>query len=186
MQNDNLFSDALDFLQDVAAHDDGSPHASQFTNHVHDGRSSKGVAALQWFVKNDQFRVVDNGVSNFSSLPHAFRVLTNLLVSDISESDKVQHTVSLKHRFCSCQSIQSGKCGYKLVGGHPVIHLFMLRYEADSCVWCRILPRVSAEQANLSLAWFEFAHQEFEHCRLSGTVHSEYASDTTIERHCDV
>ena len=71
VKDDDLFGDALNFIQDVAAHEHRTAQLSEFPYHVHDGGSGQRVASLQRLIQNDEFRVVDQSMSDFGSLPHA-------------------------------------------------------------------------------------------------------------------
>ena len=83
MQDDNLFGNPLNFRKDMAGYENGFPHCTKFSNDIHNRRTSQGVTALERFVEDDQIRVVHQCMSDFDSLPHAFAVLSNLLVTNI-------------------------------------------------------------------------------------------------------
>ena len=71
MEDHDLLGDALDFIEDVAAHQDRSAEFTKLTNDVHDGCPSERVATLQGLVKDDEFGVVDQGMSDFCALAHS-------------------------------------------------------------------------------------------------------------------
>ena len=83
VKNDNLLSDALDLIEDVAGDEHGLTLRPKVTNYAHDAGASDWVASMEWFIEDDQVRVVDKGVCDFNALPHALAVLANLLVLNI-------------------------------------------------------------------------------------------------------
>ena len=83
VKNDNLLSDALDLIKDVAGDEHGLTLRPKVANYAHDAGASDWVASMEWLVEDNQVRVVDKGVCDLNSLPHALAVLANLLVLNI-------------------------------------------------------------------------------------------------------
>ena len=170
----------------MAADNHSSTHTAQFPNHVHDGSSGKRVASLEWFIQNNEFRVVDQCMSDFGSLPHSFGILSDFFVCHIGKANEIEHTVCLDWSLLPCEPIQPGKGGDELVRCHPVVHFLMFGDKSYPCVRSGVFPRVSAKEANLALARFQFTHEQFEHGWFACSIWPEHTGNSAIQGECDV
>ena len=113
VENDNLFGDAFNFIQDMAAHQHRSTEFTEFTYHVHDGGSCQWVAPLEGFVEDDEVGVIDKCMCDFGSLSHAFGKASNLLVGHIPQAHEIQHSNRFFFGFAPCHPVQAGEGAIK-------------------------------------------------------------------------
>ena len=123
VQNQNLLSDALDFVQRVAAYQNGLAHRAKLSNDIHDGRSSEWITTGERLVQDDEVRVMDHRVGDFHPLSHPLAVFANLLVDDILQADELQNVQRPFLRLISRVSIEASQSGDEVEPGHPVVEL---------------------------------------------------------------
>ncbi|GIR07698.1 MAG: hypothetical protein CM15mP18_0270 [Methanobacteriota archaeon] len=170
VQQHNLFGDAFNLTQDVAADQDRAAHSAKLPDHVHDRGPCEGVTSREGLVEHDEVGVIDQGVGNFHPLPHALRIAPDLGVHHVLQVHEIEHPFGFDFCFIARETVQPCEGGHEIEGGHPIVEFFRFGHEANPSVGRGVLPRVDAEQANLTGGRLATAHQEVEQGRFPCAV----------------
>src|SRR5262249_6042363 len=158
-------------------HEHALAAARPVANHPDRAAAAQRVHAGQWFVQDEEFRIVRERLRELHALTHAFAVGADALGGDIEQVDGRERAFGRRARGPIVEPVEPYERRDPFEARHALVEGILFGTETDPEVAIRAPPDFFAEHAHAALARSQLAGNKLHERALAGAVGSEQSGD---------